>query len=248
MNANSDNNLNQGQVTGNVGQDESTRQNENPDWETTAKYHQSEKDKLYSENQNLKKYEKIGKFLESRPDIVQSITEQVQGGQQEQQQQQNAPVSLEKDEFDPWEAYNDPSSKSYQFRQQELQNNIDNAVGSAVSGIQEQVGMDRLGGELQKRGLNDEQIKSFYDFTQKNPSEYGIDGAIKMWDAVTNEQPVTEEGQSAKNNPNPYDMIRQNPTPPAQAGVLTGQQPERKSEIDSMWDSIIKAGSRSNVL
>ena len=247
MNANSDNNLNEGQVAGGVGQDESTNQKEGSSWEDQAKYHQSEKDKLYSENQNLKKYEKIGKFLESRPDIVKNITNQVQGGQPVEAAQ-SKPISLGKDEFDPWEAYNDPSSKSYQFRQQELQNNIDNAVGSAVSGIQEQVGMDRLGGELQKRGLNDEQIKSFYDFTQKNPSEYGIDGAIKMWDAVTNEQPVTEEGQSAKNNPNPYDMIRQNPTPPAQAGVLTGQQPERKSDMDNMWDAITKAGSRSNVL
>ena len=63
MNANSDNNLNEGQVAGGVGQDESTNQKEGSNWEDQAKYHQSEKDKLYSENQNLKKYEKIGKFL-----------------------------------------------------------------------------------------------------------------------------------------------------------------------------------------
>ena len=56
----------QGQVSDNVGQDESGNQKENSgDWESQAKYHQSEKDKLYTENQSLKKYEQVGKFLES---------------------------------------------------------------------------------------------------------------------------------------------------------------------------------------
>ena len=44
----------------------------------------------------------------------------VQGGQPAQPER----VELSKDEFDPWEAYNDPSSKSYKFRQQELQETI----------------------------------------------------------------------------------------------------------------------------
>ena len=58
-----------GQLIAEVGQDEGTDNEENPtqDWEAQAKYHQSEKDKLYTENQQLKQYEKIGKFLESRP-------------------------------------------------------------------------------------------------------------------------------------------------------------------------------------
>ena len=58
-----------------VGQDEGTNNEENSteDWEAQAKYHQSEKDKLYAENQQLKQYEKVGKFLESRPDLVQNL-------------------------------------------------------------------------------------------------------------------------------------------------------------------------------
>ena len=55
-----------GELNNNVGQDGGNNQDENSsgDWESQAKYFQSEKDKLYSENQDLKKYEKIGKFLE----------------------------------------------------------------------------------------------------------------------------------------------------------------------------------------
>ena len=167
----------------------------------------------------------------------------VQGGQPAPE----ARIELSKDEFDPWEAYNDPSSKSYQFRQQELQDTINNAVkdqvSSQVAGVQKQVGMNQLQTELTNRGLNAEQITSFVDFASKNPAEYGIDGAINMWQSVT--QKPTESEQS---NNNPLDAIRQNQAVPQQAGVLNGQQPVKKNENEAMWDSIMKAGSRAKVL
>jgi hypothetical protein len=230
----------QGQVSDNVGQDENQTQNtesEN-DWESQAKYHQSEKDKLYAENQKLKQYEQVGQMLESRPDIVNTITGMIQGGQPAQSQR----VTLDKDEFDPWEAYNDPASKSYKFRQQELQESIDNAVQGQMAGVQRQVGVNELKSQLQAKGLNDQEINSFFEFANKNPAEYGVDGAVNMWRSISG-QPA-QEG----NNENPLDAIRQNQAVPQQAGVLTGEKPIRKDEKDSMWDSIMKAGSRANVL
>ena len=61
--------------------------------------------------------------MESRPDVIEQIKGAVNGQPEAQQQ-----VALKPDEFDPWEAYNDPQSKSYQFRQQELQDSISGAV------------------------------------------------------------------------------------------------------------------------
>ena len=230
----------QGEVNDNVGQDEATQQQESKgDWESQAKYFQSEKDKLQSENQKLKQYEQVGQMLESRPDIVQAVSGMLQGGQPAQQETR---VELSKDEFDPWEAYNDPSSKSYKFRQQELQETINQAVSSQVGEVQKEVGMSKLQTELTNRGLNAEQVQSFMDFASKNPAEYGIDGAINMWQSVT-QKPT--EGESKEN---PLDAIRQNQAVPQQAGILNGQQPVKKDEKDSMWDSIMKAGSRANVL
>ena len=242
-NALENNNLEEGQVTDNVGQDEATQQQESGgDWESQAKYFQSEIDKLQCDHQKLKQYEQIGKMLESRPDIVNTISGMVQGGQPAQE----ARIELSKDEFDPWEAYNDPSSKSYQFRQQELQDTINNAVkdqvSSQVAGVQKQVGMNQLQTELANRGLNAEQITSFVDFAIKNPAEYCIDGAINMWQSVT-QKPT--EGES---NNNPLDAIRQNQAVPQQGGVLNGQQPVKKSDDEAVWDSIMKAGSRTRVL
>ena len=231
---------NQGQVNDNVGQDENQTQNEgtSTDWESQAKYFQSEKDKLHAENQKLKDYEKVGQLLESRPDIVQTISGMVQGGQPTATES----ITLDKDEFDPWEAYNDPASKSYKFRQQELQDSINNAVQSQVAGVQKEVGMTKLQGELAAKGLTPEEITSFVDFASKNPAEYGVDGAINMWRSVTQEQPAQD------NAGNPLDSVRQNQAVPQQAGVLSGEQPVRKSEKDSMWEGIVKAGGRTSVL
>ena len=231
-------NLNQGEINDNVGQDVNGETQENStNWEDQAKYFQSEKDKLYAENQNLKKYEQIGQMLESRPDIVNTISGMVQGGQPAQAEK----VSLDKDEFDPWEAYNDPASKSYKFRQQELQESINSAVEGQMAGVQKQVGMNELKSQLASKGLNDTEINSFVEFASKNPAEYGIDGAINMWKSVTGEPAQDDNG-------NPLDAIRQNQAVPQQAGVLSGEQPVRKDEKDAMWDSIMKAGSRANVL
>ena len=55
-NALENNNLEEGQVNDNVGQDEATQQQESNDWESQAKYFQSEKDKLHVENQKFKQY------------------------------------------------------------------------------------------------------------------------------------------------------------------------------------------------
>jgi len=240
-NALENNNLEEGQVNDNVGQDEATQQQESGnDWESQAKYFQSEKDKLHTENQKLKQYEQVGQMLESRPDIVQAVSGMLQGGQPAQQEQR---IELSKDEFDPWEAYNDPSSKSYQFRQQELQDTINQAVSNQVGDVKKEVGMSKLQTELANKGLNTEQITSFMDFASKNPAEYGIDGAINMWQAVT-QKPT--EGESNTNNP--LDAIRQNQAVPQQAGILNGEQPVKKDDKDSMWDSIMKAGSRTSVL
>jgi len=162
-----------------VGQDEGTEAQENSttDWEAQAKYHQSEKDKLFARNQELEQYEKIGKFLESRPDVAQTVLNEVSGQPKAQEQH----VALKPDEFDPWEAYNDPSSKSYKFRMQEMQQTINGAVEKAVGGIEAQQGRTNLRSDLVSKGLSENDIDSFFDFADKHPSEYGLENVIKMW-------------------------------------------------------------------
>ena len=214
-----------GQLDTEVGQDEGMNNEENStvDWEAQAKYHQSEKDKLYAENQQIKA--KVQEFLESR-----------------QSEQPVAPekIALKPDEFDPWEAYNDPSSKSYQYRMQEMQETINGAVEQAVGGLQAQQGRTNLRADLANKGLNEQEQNAFFEFADKHPSEYGLDNVLKMWRAVSQSPETVAE--------NPLDQIRQNQANPQPAGVLQGSQPEKKSEADEMWEQVLSAGKRSNVL
>ena len=55
-----DGNLEEGQATEDVGQDEGTTQSKSSsDWKNQAKYFQSEKDKLYAENEKLRQLAKV---------------------------------------------------------------------------------------------------------------------------------------------------------------------------------------------
>ena len=228
-----------GQTEEFVGQDEGQTQEENPvDWQEQAKYFQSEKDKLFNENQKLKQYEEVGKFLESRPDVIEQLQNTVSG-----QPNATPQAALKPDEFDPWEAYNDPTSASYRFRMQEMQQTINGAVQEATQGIRQESGRANLNAQLKAKGMNDEQVQSFFDFADKHPSEYGLDNVIKMWQAVN--------GAPAKGNEgSPLDQVRNVQSQPQQVGgILQGEKPQMpKSDADAMWDSIVNAGGRSNVL
>jgi hypothetical protein len=230
----------EGETTENVGQDEAVNTQESSgNWEDQAKYFQSEKDKLAAENSQLRQYEKLGKFLESRPDIANAVAGMVRGGGQPVGPER---IELGKDEFDPWEAYNDPQSKSYKFRQQELQDSINGAVSQQMQGLQRNQGEMQLKSELQQRGLTPAEVDSFMQFASNNPAEYGVDGAIKMWRAVV-------ESESGNQVPNPLDGVRQTQEGPAQGGILQGQPAQSpKTDDDTMWEGILNAGSRSDVL
>ena len=232
----------EGEANTNVGQDEGQNVNESSsqNLEEQVKYFQSEKDKLANENQNLKKFESIGKLLQARPDIANTVAAMVQGGQPQNVGPQR--IELEKDDFDPWEAYNDPKSKSYKFRQQELQDSIGQAVNQRMAGVMKQQGVQQLKSNLLSQGLTPAEVDSFMNFASKNPAEYGVEGAVKMWRAMMN------EGQGTVTAESPLDNVRQTQATPTPGGVLQCQQPQAKSGKDEMWDSIVSAGSRTNVL
>ena len=233
----------EGQPVDNVGQDEGQTgvENSGQNLEEQVKYFQSEKDKLANENQNLKKFEALGKLMQSRPDIAQTVASMVQGGNNGQPVGPQR-IELDKDDFDPWEAYNDPKSKSYKFRQQELQDSIGQAVNQRMAGVMKQQGIQQLKGNLLQQGLTPQEVDSFMQFASKNPGEYGVEGAVKMWRAMMN------DGQGTVTADNPLDNVRQTQETPTPGGILQGQQPQAKSGKDDMWDNIVAAGSRTNVL
>jgi hypothetical protein len=231
--------LQEGGPNSTVGQDGEveTQENSSGNWESQAKYFQSEKDKLQAENSKLKEYQEIGQFLESRPDIVNKIVDESKSGQP-------AKISLKPDEFDPWEAYNDPSSNSYKFRMQEMQDTVNSAVGQATQGIKKQASRTSLQNKLSQQGLSPDEVNSFMKFAQKHPSEYGIDNVIKMWRAISSDP---TQGSNLPPNTNPLDKVRQVQNQPPSGGVLQGQRPQApQSDEDAMWKGVLDANRVGN--
>ena len=111
-----------------------------------------------------------------------------------------------------------------------------------MAGVMKRQGVEQLKGNLLQQGLTPQEVDSFMNFASKNPGEYGVEGAVKMWRAVMN------EGQGTVTVDNPLDNVRQTQEAPTPGGILQGQQPQVKSGKDEMWDSIVGAGSRTNVL
>ena len=231
-------------VNDNVGQDIGNNSAESPEetnWEESARYFQSEKDKLSAENEQLKKYAKVGKMLESRPDLVQGMMGQLQNNGGGQPTGPNR-IELSQDEFDPWEAFNDPKSKSYQYREQQMNAQIESRVQEKMSGLTKQVGKAQLQNEVINSGLiSREEAPAFMQFIAQHPSKYGLDNVVKMFRAINAGDPATQA-------PNPLDQVRQNQQAPTPAGILNGEQPQRKSAVDEVWDSVVNAGSRTRVL
>ena len=209
------------------GVEQETSQQEEVNWEESAKYFQSEKDKM--------------QFVESRED-VQSYIQDALAGKVEEKPQIQVP-----EEFDPWEAYNDPNSASFQYRTEMERQNIEAAVKNSTSQLSEQMeSRDRAAkfdNELVKEGLNESDKSKFYQFANTPINQLGTDVLVRMWRAAD------QNLNPGVNNPSPeMDVVRRNMQEPTPTGVLQGEQPPAVNESDAMWDGIMKASQRTKVL
>ena len=214
------------------------------DWEQSAKYHQSEKDKANSENQKLKtQLDTMGKFLQENPDLASAMKSRangVNGGQlpvQEGRQSQQ----IKPEDFDAWESFTNPTSESYKFREMQQQQAVDKQVSQRMAGMQEKMAMDKLESDLTSKGLNPDEVKDFKKFASTPANQLGLDNVINMWRTVQGNNTSTQQQVDLS-------QVRQNQSVPTSPGVMQGQKPQTKSDIDNMWDGIVKAGGRSNVL
>ena len=214
------------------------------DWEQSAKYYQSEKDKTSSENQKLKtQLDTMGKFLQENPDLASAMKNRAQGvgGEQLPVQEGRQTQQMKPEDFDAWESFTNPNSESYKFREMQQQEAIDKQVQQRMAGMQEKMAMDKLESDLQSKGLTPDEVSDFKKFASTPANELGLDNVINMWRTVQGNNTSTQQQVDLT-------QVRQNQAVPTSPGVMQGQKPQTKSDIDNMWDGIVKAGSRTNVL
>ena len=212
-----------------VEESQGMQQNQEPhNWEASAKYFQSEKDKLFEENRKLQ--------------------EQLNQVGQPQEPVKEKPKTLAPPEdFDPWDAYNEPSSSSYKFRVQQEQNNINNAVGQVreelVGQYKQQQQLSEFDKELGSLGLNEQDKKSFYEFANTPVAKMGTEQLVQMWRATTTSSQPTQGVDPSIN------ATQRVQSAPSGAGILQGGTPQapKVNESDAAWDAVMNAAKKSKM-
>jgi hypothetical protein len=220
------------------------------DWESESKKFQSMYDRqksdfdaLQSQVQQLEPLKQLQSVLESRPDIVKDIQRKLESKPTNNNEQNSSESSLDENSFDPWEAYYKPDSPSYKLRVEKEKALVSEAVSEQMAGIQSQVAMQNLRGELKsKYGMNDEtEIDSFIDFAMTPREQLPVDFLIDVYRQFYN------KGTNAPSSEN-IQAVAETQSMPKSAGVLQGGEPKVKSELDVSWDRILKAGNAGRLL
>ena len=211
------------------------------DWQQSAKYFQSEKDKANSENQKLKgQLDTMGKFFKENPDLAEAMQQRARGvnGEQIPIQGGRQTSQIKPEDFDAYESYTDPNSESFKFRETQENNKIEQTVQKRLAGVQQNMAMNQLKGDLAAKGLNADEVGDFINFASTPADKLGLDNVINMWKTV--------RGNNAS-APEQVDLtqVRQNQTVPTSPGVMQGQKPQLVSGKDKIWDAVMKAGDRN---
>lgn len=191
---------------------------------------QVENDKLESRVNDLEKYMPLVDLLESRPDLVGMIQENISGqGKQE---------GIAEDEFNPWDAFYKPESPSYKMRQKDQQKMVDGAVSRQMAAVQEQMFMNNLQGDLKSRyKFTEDQSNRFVKFFSQPKENLSLETLVDVF--LKTENDTTTRPRSS------LDTVRANKKSPRSPGVIQGQAPTTKSAKDQVWESVVGAGDRT---
>ena len=220
------------------------------DWENETKKFQSmydkqkaEYDSLQSQVQQMEPLKQLQKVLESRPDVVEAIQERLQGKPTTSNEAAQSDNQVDESSFDPWEAYYKPDSPSYKLRVGKEKALVNEAVTEQMAGIQSQVAMQNLKGELKsKYGMaDDSEIEEFINFAMTPRDQLPVDLLIDVYRQHYN------KGVNAPSSEN-IQAVTNTQAMPKSAGVLQGGEPNVKSEVDVSWDRILKAGNAGRLL
>ena len=217
--------------------------NEDPilDEDAEARKFQSMYDRSQAELQELKKYEPLVDLLESRPDLVKVLQDNISTPSS---QEQSSPA-VEVDDFNPWDAF-DPKKDTASRRlvKTEMQNIAGQAISKAMAEQQAQMQtkmhLNNTVNELRNNyKMSDDDIKGFLEFSTQPKEQVGLNNLVKLWRDVSG---------VSQNNTDTLNAVKAAQDTPRSAGVLQGQPVQNQSETDKLWESVKNAGSRNSVL
>ena len=217
------------------------------DWEQETRKFQSMYDKQKAEfdalNSQVQPLQQLQSVLESRPDVVESLQRQLEGKPTKNNESKSQENIVDENSFDPWEAYYKSDSPSYKLRVEKEKALVNEAVSEQMAGIQSQVAMQNLKGELKsKYGMaDDNEIDEFINFAMTPRDQLPVELLLNVYRQHYN------KGVNAQPSEN-LQAVTETQSVPMSAGVLQGGDPQVKSEVDVSWDRILKAGNAGRLL
>jgi hypothetical protein len=200
--------------------------------EDDARKFQSMYDKSEAE---LNKLRPVAQLFQDNPELVNIVRDHLSGGKEQEKEQ----IKLTEEEFNPWDAYTNPNSPSFQLRK----NEIDTAVSSRMNDYMSKLDAQRAVDNLEYRAQNDfnlsrDEAKEFVDFVTKPKEKLPLDTLFNVWNA--------KEGTQLKKSDN-IKSVKNTQQKPKSAGLIQGGEPPQPSDEDSMWENIMSASSHNKL-
>ena len=159
----------------------------------------------------------------------------------------NKNTSLPEDEFNPWDAYYKPESPSFKFRQQREQEVVGQAMQQQSAKMEEQMLLSNTMNELRNgHRMTESEVREFMEWSTDPGSSMTLDTLVDVFKSRQSNNGVLPSQEPAQDS---FGAVKAAREAPRTAGVLQGQEANQpKSGKDQMWDVIMSAGSRTNVL
>ena len=150
---------------------------------------------------------------------------------------QSERIQISEEEFNPWDAYYKPNSKSYQFRIEQQRSMVDDAVQGHMSKMNESITLNNTVNELKSNHkMEDAEVREFLDFVTQPKEAVGLDNLVKLWRDAT--------GQTSNANAkNSLQAVKAAKGAPRSPGALPGKQLAPKKDSDVAWEKIMGSGA-----
>jgi len=209
--------------------------------DSEARKFQSMYDRSQAELSELKKFEPLVNLLETRPDLVKVLQDNIS---ESPSQEQSSPEVVV-DDFNPWDAFDPkkdtPSRKLVKSDMERIaEQKISKAMAEQQAKVQTEMHLNNTVNTLRNNyKMSDGDIKEFLQFSTQPKEQVGLGNLVKLWRDVSG---------VSQNNTDTLNAVKAAQDTPRSAGVLQGQPVQNKSEADKLWESVKNAGSRNSVL
>ena len=192
---------------------------------------QSMYDKAQAE---LNKIQPVAQLFQDNPELVNVVRDHLTGGKG-----QDKEVQIEEGEFNPWDAYTNPNSKSFQLRQQEIDDAVSSKMRDYMGRLEAQRQVDTLKLRAQTEyKMSETDANDFVDFVTKPKEQLPLETLFNVWNTNKNGMPQVNQN---------IESVKRAQQRPKSAGLVQGGQPPKKSDEDNMWSNIMKAGSPNSI-